>query len=70
MHYQIKAKEVFMNFFAALLTYLFFSHPKVLLLLALLVAIFYFMISCPDAGFIILSIIAIGVCFWNMIGKL
>lgn len=46
-----------------------FSHPGLLALLAILVAILYFVASCPEAEFIILLIIVIGTCFRNWIKK-
>ena len=49
-----------MNLIAIILTYLFFCHPHVLLVLALLIAVFYFIVSFP-AGMLIMAVIGIGI---------
>ena len=47
-----------MSFIAALLTFLFFCHPGLLLALAVIVAIVLFVTSCPGAFlFLLLCII-------------
>lgn len=55
-----------MSFIAALLAFLFFCHPGLLLLLAVIVAIFLFATACPGA-FIFLLIIAIGILAYKLL---
>lgn len=51
-----------MSFIAALLTFLFFCHPGLLLVLAVIVAIVLFATSCPGAFlFLLLIVVGIGV---------
>ena len=55
-----------MNLVAVLLTYLFFCHPKVLLLLALVFAIILLIVHYP-AGFLFLLMIAAGILAYKVL---